>query len=197
VPKQSSILAVVDRLECLLNKKAVLDRHEHEEMTRCIKAVMAYCDEHPDTRAIKVYGRTVQDVLSTALEEMYPGSAYRVPPEDHMGAWRKTEMALNQLRGLLQSGPAGEDRRTAAHSPDFRCINWYGTEYTFTPNQAAIVKILWEAWENGTPDVGQETLRAQAEVESRIDRLFLGHAAWKNLIVPGKTRGTLRLQRPG
>ncbi len=62
--------------------------------------------------------------------------------------------------------------------------------------QAAIVKILWEAQVNGTPDVHASTLLAQAESklqQDRIQPLFFRHPAWKTMIVRGKRRGTYRL----
>src|SRR2546423_10646790 len=44
------------------------------------------------------------------------------------------------------------------HSADFRCVVWCGVEYVFTPTQAAVVRQLWEAADEGTPSVGQATL---------------------------------------
>ena len=44
----------------------------------------------------------------------------------------------------------------ARHSSDSPPVHWYGTDYTFGgPLQRAIVRQLWEAWENGTPDTTQ------------------------------------------
>lgn len=48
--------------------------------------------------------------------------------------------------------------REAKHSPDFRSVNWFGTEYHFTATQAACVSVLWDAWTNGTPEIGGDTL---------------------------------------
>jgi hypothetical protein len=76
----------------------------------------------------------------------------------------------------------------AYHSPDFRSIDWFGKTYHFTATQAAIVKILWDAWENKAPDIGQAYLLET--VESKSDRLldiFKGHKTYKQLIGPGKT----------
>ena len=52
----------------------------------------------------------------------------------------------------------------AAHSPDFRSVPWFGQTYTFSPNQAACVKLLWENWESKTPEVGLHCILETAGV---------------------------------
>ena len=84
-----------------------------------------------------------------------------------------------------------------AHSADYRSVNWFGKEYSFTPIQAACIKLLWENWEQGTPDVGGQTLLESADAsQSRFDLVFRDHPAWRNMIVAGRTKGTYRLQDP-
>lgn len=83
------------------------------------------------------------------------------------------------------------------HSSDFRSVRWHGGEYTFSGPQAACVRILWENWEQGTPDVGGETLiEAIDSNASRVTDLFKRHEAWGTMIVPGRRKGTYRLQEP-
>ena len=83
------------------------------------------------------------------------------------------------------------------YSIDFRSVHWFGTDYSFTPNQAAAVKILWEAWENRTPDVGGDTIATEAESDSRRARdIFKRHPAFGSMICQGKTKGTFRLVEP-
>jgi hypothetical protein len=87
------------------------------------------------------------------------------------------------------------------HSPDFRSVRWYGADYVFTPAQAAVVAVLWPAWESGTPDVGVKTIRKEAGLRGgRMAEVFRRgrkhHLAWKTMIVPGRTNGTYRLQEP-
>jgi hypothetical protein len=89
----------------------------------------------------------------------------------------------------------------ARHGRDFRSVNWFGALYSFTGNQAAIVKVLWEEWEKDTPEVGLKTLLADSGVDSdRVQDVFkekgVIHPAWGAMIIPGKTKGTLRLQPP-
>jgi hypothetical protein len=81
------------------------------------------------------------------------------------------------------------------HGPDFRSCHWDGTDYTFTPTQAACVKVLWAAMENGTPDVGQQYILVEgagAESQSLKD-VFKGSRAWRNMIVKGEKQGSYRL----
>lgn len=84
----------------------------------------------------------------------------------------------------------------AAHSTDFRSVNWFGQSFSFTANQAPVVQLLYENWQAGTPDVGDETLLAAVDPEAppaRIATLFRGHPAWGNMIVAGGSKGTRRL----
>jgi hypothetical protein len=87
------------------------------------------------------------------------------------------------------------DNHSARHSPDYHCVNWYGTEYSFSNNEAACVKVLWECWENGTPDVsGEYLLTSAADCNAtRLDLVFRGNKAWGTMIVSGKRKGNYRL----
>jgi hypothetical protein len=85
----------------------------------------------------------------------------------------------------------------ARHGPDFRSVHWFGTDYSFTAGQAAIVAIPWGAWENETPDVAHETLLGEAGLETkRLVVVFKDHPAWGTMIVGGQSKGTARLQQP-
>jgi hypothetical protein len=84
----------------------------------------------------------------------------------------------------------------ARHSPDFSTVLWNGVEHTFTPTQAAIVEMLWNALADGVPEIHANTLLAHAESDIRdghLGPLFRRNPAWKTLIVHGKRRGTYRL----
>ena len=97
----------------------------------------------------------------------------------------------------------------AVHGVDFRSVYWFGTEYSFTPKQAACVKILWQAWENKTPEMDFKTVLACAEDAlsgeglgkqitegARLVDTFKNHPAWGTMIVPGETKGSVRLRKP-
>jgi hypothetical protein len=95
----------------------------------------------------------------------------------------------------------GDARFQTTHGPDFRQVRWFGVDYHFTAAQAAVVKQLWDARKNGTPEVGQETLLSNASLETkRLADLFkakgIPHEAWGTMIVDGRTKGTYRLQEP-
>lgn len=112
----------------------------------------------------------------------------------------KCREEADRLRGKAdQLAPVTHDEKAARHSPDFRSVHWFGTDYTFAGNQAACVRILWEAWENGTPDVGADYLIEAADIQNntqRIDTVFRNNSAWDRMIVPGKRKGSYRLQEP-
>lgn len=127
--------------------------------------------------------------------------------------WLKRNRALvEEIRATLatptpgrlerSSDPGGEspqikDGERAAHSPDFRSVNWFGTLYTFSATQAACVRVLWEAWEQKTPELGQEYILEQAESASpRLSALFGDNKAWGTMIISGTSKGSFRLQEP-
>ena len=106
-------------------------------------------------------------------------------------------------RATKPDGDGPTDLSPARHSPDFRSAHWYGADYAFTGNQAAVVKILWEAWENGTPEVSDAHLLTKAESDcKRLAGVFRHaktgkqHDAWDKMIVSGTTKGTRRLNAP-
>ncbi len=103
---------------------------------------------------------------------------------------------LLALRDLICADEVGGGGVDTAHSPDFRSLRWFGEVYSFTANQAPVVKCLYENWENGTPDVGDETLLSAVDHDAppaRLSVLFRKHPAWNTLIVLGETKGTKRL----
>ena len=105
---------------------------------------------------------------------------------------RSEAVGLSAARGL------GDEKRIA-HSPDFRSVLWYNTEYSFTPQQAEIVRILWEAFECSTPDVDATLLLSTdftGSAAKRVRDVFRKSPAWKTMIVPGGSKGTYRLAPP-
>jgi len=129
------------------------------------------------------------------------------PRFNEFGRWPTySEAELNEFEAALdaldratkgQGDEAADDPPAAVHSPDFRSVNWFGKQYSFTGNQAAAVKLLWEAWQSGAPDVGGETLLQAADASTqRIDVVFRGNAAWGAMIVQGGTKGSYRLAEP-
>jgi len=86
-----------------------------------------------------------------------------------------------------------------SHSADFRSVRWFGTEYVFTPTQAACVRVLWGAWEEGSSVVSQTTILDKADSRgARLRDVFEKgkHPAWKTMIVDGGRKGAYRLADP-
>ena len=93
--------------------------------------------------------------------------------------------------------PPAPEPAGARHGPDFRSVNWFGQSYHFGESEALAVKVLWEAWEAGTPDVGDRTLLAASGASAtRLADVFRGNPAWGTLITEGGSRGTHRLADP-
>lgn len=112
----------------------------------------------------------------------------------------KTLMELCIAESDLKALPAIADlamrHRPDRHSADFTSVLWHGTQYRFTACQGHIVHLLWDAFENGTPDVRQEALLDAAGSESaNIIHLFKDHPAWGALIT-SRSKGTYRLRSP-
>jgi hypothetical protein len=85
-----------------------------------------------------------------------PPQRSKGPCEQRLEAGRKQEVG-NAAQGddEAEGTPARSD---VAHSTDFRSVRWFGTVYSFTTNQAPVVRLLYEHWQAETPDVGDETL---------------------------------------
>ena len=75
-----------------------------------------------------------------------------------------------------------------AHNGDFTMVNWYGTEYTFSPGlQAGAVKALWQEWEKTGLGLHQESVRECIDAERdnfRLSHVFRGHPAYGVMIHP-------------
>lgn len=96
-----------------------------------------------------------------------------------------------ELRGAI--GPSAGPNEII-FSDDFRSVRWHGNIYSFTANQAACVRLLLDHYQRGTPDVGDESLLAAADVSTeRLLVVFRDHSAWGTMIIPGGTRGTHRI----
>lgn len=180
---------------------------------RAVKAIIKAAERRGiDGSPLWEYGRICR-LLTT--ENPYPdiGSEYSTwpaclgrrraaLPEDYREAIRAGDAVLVRLNARLNGEPErpADDRAPGEqcdHSPDFRSVRWCGTDYTFTATQAAIVKLLWEAREHNTPDVGvQYLLEAVDSMTSRLPDIFRNNKAWGKLIVNGETKGTKRLADP-
>lgn len=125
-------------------------------------------------------------------------SYYEVQKDFFLDSTLVISQLLEIEKEITQTEEPNEQKQPQTrHSPDFRSVSWFGTLHSFTPTQAAIVKVLWNARENDTPDVGHETLLENAGSESnRLVDVFKGHETYKQLIGKGETKGSYRLIEP-
>lgn len=90
---------------------------------------------------------------------------------------------LNQPELATIASRAIELTSPCSHSIDFACINWYGKLYTFTNNQAPVMRLLWENWQAGTPWVKQQTLLVETDSEAaNLHDVFKRNDAWGEII---------------
>lgn len=127
----------------------------------------------------------IQDVIAFVKGDCFDKDEIKVTPK------------LTEPETAKPPASSGWGIESIRHSEDFRTVSWYGTEYSFTVSQARAVKILWEAFDNKTPDIGGETLIERIGSESsRPSDIFKGNSAWNTMICSGKTKGSLRLVEP-
>ena len=80
------------------------------------------------------------------------------------------------------------------HSPDYRSVMFKDRHYTFTSNAAQAVQLLHEQYLNGTPEIGKDYILEELGTPSeRLRDIFQCCPRWKEIIVPGKKKGTYRL----
>jgi hypothetical protein len=80
------------------------------------------------------------------------------------------------------------------HSPDYRSVHFNGTLYTLTSLQAQVVQLLHEQYLNGTPELGKDyILEELGSTSNRLRDVFQCCKNWKEIIVPGKRKGTYRI----
>ena len=84
------------------------------------------------------------------------------------------------------------------HSPDFRTVALNGRSYKLTSKQAQVIELLYKAYENGTPELGQAYILEQlGERGNRLRDTFKRNPeAWQALVARGVRRGCYRLNLP-
>lgn len=95
----------------------------------------------------------------------------------------------------LKVDPGGQhdiDRDGSAiqHTEDYASFRWRGQLFAFTATQRIIVKYLHDAYERGTPFVGQASLLEVAGASGqRLRDVFRHSVAWGSLIQNGILHG--------
>lgn len=105
-------------------------------------------------------------------------------------------IAKKDLKSAAKLVSVAIKHRPCRHSTDFTTVLWHGTHYRFTASQGHVIHLLWDSFDNDTPDVRQEALLDVAGSESaNIANLFKDHPAWGKLIT-SQSKGTYRLGAP-
>ncbi|HXC53132.1 MAG TPA: hypothetical protein VN634_19750 [Candidatus Limnocylindrales bacterium] len=145
-----------------------------------------------------------RDVLAKTCEALkVPVPRFLYPPAAEDGFWNGRQC------GTPAAAPVATDSEAAPdchHTDDFRRVRWFGTTYTFSPNQARAVEVLWSHWEQGGLGLTQKVLGDL--IDSRSDRFRMRdlfrlsgktgemHPAW-NTMIHEVDRGMYALGRPG
>ena len=101
-----------------------------------------------------------------------------------------------QATPVTDSPPISETSSEAQefqHSTDYASVTWGEQQYQFNKNQATCVRLLHEAWLEGTPYVLGHTLLSAIEGAVKMSGVFRRHPAWKRLILMGDRKATYRL----
>ena len=101
-----------------------------------------------------------------------------------------------QATPVTDSPPISETSSEAQEfqrSPDYASVTWGEQQYQFNKNQATCVRLLHEAWLEGTPYVLGHTLLSAIEGAVKMSGVFRRHPAWKRLILMGDRKATYRL----
>jgi 7-cyano-7-deazaguanine synthase in queuosine biosynthesis len=94
------------------------------------------------------------------------------------------------------SEPPDDEDEDFRHSPDFTTVVSKGTPYSLTPQQAQIVKLLNQAYENKAPELSQAYILAELKLPgTQLRDTFKKSEAWGRLVVRGRRRSTYRLNR--
>ncbi|HZT80909.1 MAG TPA: sigma-70 family RNA polymerase sigma factor [Gemmataceae bacterium] len=108
---------------------------------------------------------------------------------------RRLRRAVRQLTRVAAPAPAAAAAQLAPirFADDFRTAYWFGETIPLTETHAKVVRVLWEAYRKGTPDVCHDVLiRAAGSEAAKLSDVFKGSLAWGRLIV-SSSRGVYRV----
>jgi hypothetical protein len=163
----------------------------YPQLAQIVNDIGGDCDATA-TDLLKLYRRHAGQVLSVieAGHKQYAGDLVRNKLPDSCLLVQAAPKP--QKEGLITTEIA--ENKTTAHSADFCSVMARGESYTFTSRQAQAVQLLWENWEEGTPEVSQHyILEELGSPNSRLRDSFKKSNAWGRLIVSGVRKGTIRL----
>jgi hypothetical protein len=155
-----------------------------------MKAILAVPDRSTEDlygEILKVKKFTSMSMSSNEVEALLPELVFHV---DDIEAYEKRHPLPT-----CASTPTDAFK----HSPDFRSVNINGRGFSLTPKQAQVIEVLWNAYSNGTPEVGQAAILEEVSPYTstkRLKALFKGNEdAWDGLVEKAQQRkGMFRLK---
>ncbi len=149
---------------------------------------------------IELIVNTCEDTRSqcTSIGDVCVFIAGRTKALDEAG--KRGELAAKNGGSIPKPRTLADSDKQVLGSTDYRTVRWSGDTFTFTPTQAACVKVLIENSVQGTPSIGEQTILEHAESsQGRLSNVFQNgnHPAWGTMIVSGPTKGTFRIAAPG
>jgi len=113
--------------------------------------------------------------------------------QKHASDIRKKVLPRNCLLSIVGAS-SNKEQPALIHSDDYTSVKYQEKQYSFTPTQAAIIKVLDKNHERGTPVVRQDFVLTEIDSDARRLRdIFRNSDAWGSLIIPGSKKGTFRL----
>jgi hypothetical protein len=212
--KHSSAFALIERFAKEVKTYIRATRLEAEASSSAARADGSFAD--PTDGSVYAQRRILDDLL--------PARAERLAARDKIISDAPALMehltdrkAMLSLLNAVKRGQFAEDlwppvqvelramnsTRDYWHSPDFASVRWAGATHVFTANQRPVVKALWEAMRDGTPDLSAIYLLKVADTASKkLSEVFrqrkgkktIPHKAWGTIIVPSG-KDTYRLNR--
>ena len=88
-----------------------------------------------------------------------------------------SDLLRNELNRAMASIPvksiADVQVKGVYHSNEFMSVNWYGTEFTFTRNQAACIRVMWSALKQDNSLLPGKTILRKAGIrQGTLERVF-------------------------
>ena len=163
--------------------------HEFQELYDCI------LEDNPDSGAT---ARVLINMLkrhAVAVDRIMQDQVVRYSAELSAGTLPNTSLVHLLPVGTLLKIASEND---FLPSPDYRSVVFHGETIPLSTMQAEAVRVLNEAFEQGTPEVSADYVLEQIGSKSRRLRDVFkgaGSRAWSLLIITGQGKGTVRINR--
>ena len=125
---------------------------------------------------------TIELSADVNLPERPQSTLLQIELDRALAALPVRTIALVQIKGVY-------------HSSDFMSVNWYGTEFVFTTNQALCIKALWTSLEKEASSMTSKAILRKVGIKQvTLERVFHNtfngirrrHPALGVMIVPDK-----------